>query len=400
MALFSTFWCFGESGRIKDDEVILVAGLVKETERLFGKGFMAGVAGEVQFHVAVRQFDGTLGDIHRMHQFRAAAHGVEGETTGVAEHVQHAPPPGILFQEAAVLALVDEKACFLPFQPIDIEFQPVFQRHEVLRGAVEVAVFRLDGGFVGEGAFGLVIDGGQAVAQHLAEGTGDVLALEVHAHGMELHDCHAGIVVHDQSRQVVPFAVHEAVHIVVRSIRQSDGLTQAVGGSDAVAPKGVIDGHVLEGEDAHGNGADLAMSGRHVTMVGSVDFYDIAFLQVTLSAGNGAGEYPGMITEHGAVFAGLQDNFIGGHGFCRFQFEGKSTEKFAPPKRHGNKNGACRFQSRIAPKHKIDLLFMYKSPRQMRRISRALSRMVVSSSFTIPPSGPCSICSPTAFPSL
>lgn len=301
---------FGESRGIEDDEIVFVVRFVQEFEGFFCKGFVTRVAGEVEFHVAVGEFYGTGGNIHGVYGPGSATHGVEGEASGVAEHVEYVFAVCVFFEQAAVFALVDKESGFLSFEPIDVEFQSVFQGDEVVGSAVEVAVVRVDGGFKREGGFRFVVYSVELPAHDFEQGFGYGFALEVHSYGMELGDCHSGVDVDDESRQVVSFAVNEAVYVVVRVANQPDGTAQGVGLGDAFFPEVVIYFFFFESEDAYGNGADLVVPRGEVLVLGVVYFYEVAFLYAAFDAGYRSGEYPGVVAKEGAVFSRFECYFV------------------------------------------------------------------------------------------
>ena len=76
-----------------------------------------------------------------MDYFGSAAHGIHGETSSVAEHIEYFPSFGILFEQLAVLALIDEEAGLLTFLPVDAEAQTVFDGGVVFVFAQQIAVF-------------------------------------------------------------------------------------------------------------------------------------------------------------------------------------------------------------------------------------------------------------------
>ena len=143
---------FGESWRVEHDEVVEAArGRRQESEGVFGYGFMARRVGEVQGHVGVGQRHCFCAGVDRSHPPGASAQGIDAEAAGVAEHIQNAPPPGIVLEQSAVLALVDEEPCFLSLEPVDMEFQPVFESY--VRGVApdEIAVAGAEVSLEGEG---------------------------------------------------------------------------------------------------------------------------------------------------------------------------------------------------------------------------------------------------------
>lgn len=271
---------------------------------------MARIAGKIEFHIAVGEFYGTGGDIDGMDGFRSSAHGVEGEASGIAEHVQYAFAFSVFFEQAAVFALVDKESGFLSFEPIDIEFQAVLQGDEIVGGAVQVTVVRVDGGFEGKGGFRFIVYGGELPAHHFEEGFGYDFTLEVHAYGVELGDGHSGVDVDDQSRQVVAFAVNETVNVVVRVSDKPDSPAQGVGLGNPFFPERAVDFFFFKGEDAYGYGADLIVPGGHVLILRVIDFYKVAFLYVAFDAGYRPGEYPGVVAKKGTVFSRFECYFV------------------------------------------------------------------------------------------
>jgi len=83
---------------------------------------MAGVTGEIQFYILVREVNSLGGTVYRMYQFGITTHTINREATGITEHIQHRTSVSIAFQQCAVLALIHEEARLLSFQPVDMEF--------------------------------------------------------------------------------------------------------------------------------------------------------------------------------------------------------------------------------------------------------------------------------------
>ncbi len=111
----------GEGRGIEHDEVIVATGTFEELKSIFGKGFVARVAREVEVDVAACELDGLGGHIYTVHPFCSSAHGVDGESSGVAEHVQDGALAAILFEKTAVFTLVNEETSLLAMQPVDVE---------------------------------------------------------------------------------------------------------------------------------------------------------------------------------------------------------------------------------------------------------------------------------------
>ena len=67
----------GKGRRIENNQVILVASLLKELEGILAESLMTLVAREVELYVAVGEFDGLGTTVDRVHQLSPSAHGIE-----------------------------------------------------------------------------------------------------------------------------------------------------------------------------------------------------------------------------------------------------------------------------------------------------------------------------------
>ena len=134
---------FGKSRWVQHDEVVVAACFFQEFEGIFGESLMSVVIGEIELRIGTGQFDGLFAAIHRVYQRGTAPQRVDRETACIAEHIEYSASAGILLQQAAVFALVNEKACFLPVQPVYVEAQSVFGSDVVRVSAAEKTVFLL-----------------------------------------------------------------------------------------------------------------------------------------------------------------------------------------------------------------------------------------------------------------
>ena len=304
----------GESGRVQDDEVILVAHAVQVLEGVFGIGRVARVVGEVQGDVLVRQVDGLGRAVYRVHQLGPSAHGVDRESACVAEHVQHAASVGIALQQGAVLALVHEEARLLSLQPVDVELQSILHSHVVGAASLQEAVFGVEVGLEGQGRFRFIIDVVHLAVHHLGQRFGYRHAVQVHAGRVGLHHGRASIHVDDEARQVVALAVHQSVGVVVGPSGHADAAAHVARHGQAPFPEVFVDGLVLsEGEHAHGDASYLVVAFGDEFFFRRVDFHDLTFLGFAVDACDGAREHPGMKALERLFLARFQIYFI--HGF-------------------------------------------------------------------------------------
>ena len=89
----------GKCRGVEDDEVVVATGTVEILEGILAEGFMTTVVVEVETDIASGQFDGLGTAVNGMDQTGAATHGIEGETAGIAEHVEDALATGKMFEK-------------------------------------------------------------------------------------------------------------------------------------------------------------------------------------------------------------------------------------------------------------------------------------------------------------
>ena len=116
----------------------------------------------------------------------------------------------------------------------------------------------------------------------------------MHTYAVGLHDGCVAVDVDDEAGEVVALAVYKTVGVVVVARRDACALTEVVGGGDAAVPEGLVDGLVIEGEDAHGDAAHLHVTACDELMVVCVHCHHVALLGFALDALDGARENPGV----------------------------------------------------------------------------------------------------------
>ena len=224
-----------------------------------------------------------------------------------------------MLQERAVLSLIDEEAGLLSAKPIDMEAKPVLRGQVLVGGAAQDKLVLLAKvGLEGQGGLALVIDMLQAVAHHFLQRLGNGHAADVHTDAVGLHDGCLAIAVDDQSGEVVALAVYEAVGRVdalaemfategslLRAI-DADGLAHLPGRGEAALPEVVVDGHIVEREDADGNGSHLDVAHAEETAVEAYHAHHVALFEPVVHAGNGTTKHPRMETAQRLLLAFLQ----------------------------------------------------------------------------------------------
>ena len=87
----------GKGRWVEDDEVILVVGRVEKLECIVAEGRVTRVVREVERNVGVGQFDGFRAAVDGVYELCPSTHGVEGESSRVAEHVEYGLVLGVFF---------------------------------------------------------------------------------------------------------------------------------------------------------------------------------------------------------------------------------------------------------------------------------------------------------------
>ncbi len=135
-------------------------------------------------------------------------------------------------------------------------------------------------GLEGEGGLALVIDIADTALGGFEQRVGNGFAITVHAYGVRLHYGRLPEDVDHKSRELIAFAVDEAVDVVVlRSGGEAKAPAEVEGLVEATRPEGVVDGLVLKGEDAHRDGSDLVVADGDELSVGIDDAYLFAFVE-------------------------------------------------------------------------------------------------------------------------
>ena len=132
---------FGKSRWVEHYEVVEILCVVKEFECVFTISLMSLIAREVEFHVGVGQVYCLGAAVNGVYEVCSSSHGIEGEASCVAEHVEHVLSLCVFLKQTAVLSLVNEESCLLSFQPVYMEFQSVFHSRVVGTASDDEAVF-------------------------------------------------------------------------------------------------------------------------------------------------------------------------------------------------------------------------------------------------------------------
>ena len=84
------------------------------------------------------------------------------------------------------------------------------------------------------------------VAVNLFQRTFNIWKTPVHANGVHLHNYMSVVVINDQSRQVVAFAMHQAVHVILAWRVEPQHVAQVICRNEALVPEFFINGNIFE----------------------------------------------------------------------------------------------------------------------------------------------------------
>ncbi len=121
----------------------------------------------------------------------------------------------------------------------------------------------------------------------------------MHTHGVSLHHGRRSVDVNNKSGEEIPFAVHQAVGVVLRSVEVKH-FAQAQGVGEAFAEELLIYLAPAEVKNPHGNGTALEVACADKSAVVSHNAHHVAFRWLR---GQRAREHPGVKTVERFLFA-------------------------------------------------------------------------------------------------
>lgn len=201
----------GKGRRVEDDEVVGVVVLIEIFESILGVSLMAAVTGEVEVDIGTCELNGFGRAVDGVDETCPATESIDGEPTGIAEHIQNGTAVSIVLEQGPVLALVDEEPCLLTLEPVDVELQSVLNGYVILGRAVDEAVFLTEIGLEGQCRLTFIINGMKIIAHNIDKGFGNSLTTDVHPHAVSLHHGGIAIDIDYQSGEIVTLAMNEAV---------------------------------------------------------------------------------------------------------------------------------------------------------------------------------------------
>lgn len=108
---------------------------------------MTFVAREIQLDIGIRKSDGLGRRIDRMDELRPSAHGIDRESSGVTEHVEHLCTMTVFLKKRAVVTLIHEKSGLLALKPVDVELQTIFNRYIRIKATYYIVIDRIKARF-------------------------------------------------------------------------------------------------------------------------------------------------------------------------------------------------------------------------------------------------------------
>ena len=102
-----------------------------------------------------------------MYKACSTTHGVEGESSCIAEHIEHVSAERIMLEKCTVVTLVDKETCLLSLEPVYMEEQSVLHGYILCASAKKESVLgRFEVGLERQRGFTLIIDIADGIAHH------------------------------------------------------------------------------------------------------------------------------------------------------------------------------------------------------------------------------------------
>ena len=129
------------------------------------------------------------------------------------------------------------------------------------------------------------------VEQRFYEG----VAQTVHAVGVELQHDMAVVPVDDEAGQIVALAIHEAEGVGLGVVGEAEAAPVLESVGEFLRPEQFIRFHLPEAEHLDTGGAVVVVPCCKILVVKTIYFYNVAFGDVVVFSGDGAGEDPRVI---------------------------------------------------------------------------------------------------------
>ena len=240
-----------------------------------------------------------------MHHCGAAAHGVEGEAAGVAEHIEHTSAAGIALEERAVVALIHKEAGLLALEPVGVKAQTILHGLGGAESAYDIVVLGVKARLEGQRGLGLVVHVFDAGAGEVNEGLRYDSAGKVHAGRVSLDHGGGAIHIDHEAGEEVALAVHQSVCIIVGA-HQAECLSQRESLAEARAVEFIVNDAFAEYQHSHGYGANLEVAGAYDAAVSGGHLHQVALLHIVGHRRQRAREYPGVVAVKRFFFAFAQ----------------------------------------------------------------------------------------------
>ena len=121
-----------------------------------------------------------------------------------------------------------------------------------------------------------------------------LLATQVHTNRVSLHHGRLTVHVDNQAWQVVALTMHQSVSIVVGVVSDANGLTHLQGRRQTGIPEFIVNLHIRECQDAHGNRAFLVVANGDKIARISHHTYHFTLTDTFINLGNSTREHPWM----------------------------------------------------------------------------------------------------------
>ena len=216
---------------------------------------------------------------------------VDREATCVTEEVEHVASLGKAAHQSAVVTLVKEEACLLALCPVHEELATVLKDHLLVvresLATVQISVDKFKSSLVWSRSRTLVVHCLKFRTVYLLQRLADLLLGAEHTHRVSLHHTYAVVVVDDEAREVVAFAVDQTVAVSWGDCQMKSGSdTHLKGACKHRLPEIRAKRAFVKAEHAHGDGTDLIMAIRQQAAVAGMHRNKISLSRIALNLCN------------------------------------------------------------------------------------------------------------------
>ena len=146
-----------------------------------------------------------------MYEYGSASQSIEGESSCVAEHIEHTSSFSVFLKQATVVTLVNEETSLLSTKPVNMELKSVFRSDVIGISSEQIAVFAFASDTINrQSSLGFIVNVVKAVRHNSLQRFCYGHAVKMHANAVCLHHSCASVNINHKSRKHIAFTVNKS----------------------------------------------------------------------------------------------------------------------------------------------------------------------------------------------